>query len=355
MSVKDKKLFGQLFPTKWSLVIFIAYICLFVNQGILVKASQNNGTNNKYDYNIVSVVIGTEFIKLITCIVLYFKDKPSIWQLFDEIRSGFRIGLLYLIPAFLYCLYNNLAFINLANYDPTTYFILLQLRTVITGMLFQILFKKKLTLIQWFSLCLLTMACMIKELGHSIKSSSSDSFNIFSTLMSKNLLLMLIQLFCSCFAGVYNEFLIKNDGNAVHILVQNIFMYTDSILCNLAILLVTSNPLSNNSAIFDFSILFKPYVFIIMLNGAIAGIVTSFFLKHLNSILKTFAATLEILLSAILCSFLFATIIDLYTIISIWLVFVAIYIYAMKPVQNPSINSTSLSNQKSHTNISSNV
>ncbi|KAH7641802.1 hypothetical protein DERF_008786 [Dermatophagoides farinae] len=353
MSIKDNFL-GQLFPTKLSLVIFVAYICLFVNQGILVKASQNNGTNNKYDYNIVTVVIGTELIKLVTSLVLYFKDKPSIWQLFDEIRSGFRIGLLYLIPAFLYCLYNNLAFINLANYDPTTYFILLQFRTVITGSLFQILFNKKLTSLQWFSLCLLTIACMIKELGHSIESSSSDSFNILSALMSKNLFLIMLQLFCSSFAGVYNEFLLKNDGNAVHIIVQNIFMYLDSILCNLALLLITSNPLANNGVIFDLSVLSNLYVWFIMFNGAIAGIVTSFFLKNLNSILKTFASTLEILLSAILCSLLFSTIINIHTIISISLVFLAIYIYAMKPVQNFPINS-SLSNRTDHMNISDDV
>ncbi|OTF74245.1 hypothetical protein BLA29_007835, partial [Euroglyphus maynei] len=266
MTVKDEKLIGQLFPTKLSLVIFVAYICLFVNQGILVKASQKNGTNDKYDYNIVTVVIGTEVIKLVICLVLYLKNKPSMWQLFDELGSSFRIGLLYLIPAFLYCLYNNLAFINLANYDPTTYFILLQFRTVITGLLFQIIFKKKLTSFQWFSLCLLTIACIIKELGHSIKSSSSDSdSNIFSALISKNLFLVMIQLFCSCFAGVYNEFLLKNDGNAVHILVQNIFMYLDSILCNMALLLLTTNPLANNEVIFDLSVLSKPRVLTIMI------------------------------------------------------------------------------------------
>ena len=46
--------------------------------------------------------------------------------------------LLYLVPAFLYCLYNNLSFINLSNYDPATYYLLLQLRVVITGVVFQV-------------------------------------------------------------------------------------------------------------------------------------------------------------------------------------------------------------------------
>jgi len=46
-----------------------------------------------------------------------------------------------MVPAFLYCLYNNLAFVNLATFDPTTYYLLLQLRVVVTGILFQIIFK----------------------------------------------------------------------------------------------------------------------------------------------------------------------------------------------------------------------
>ena len=46
--------------------------------------------------------------------------------------------MLYFVPAFLYCLYNNLAFVNLSTFDPTTYYLLLQLRVVITGILFQV-------------------------------------------------------------------------------------------------------------------------------------------------------------------------------------------------------------------------
>lgn len=45
---------------------------------------------------------------------------------------------MYLIPACLYCIYNNLAFVNLSKFDPTTYFLLLQFRVVVTGVLFQV-------------------------------------------------------------------------------------------------------------------------------------------------------------------------------------------------------------------------
>jgi len=46
----------------------------------------------------------------------------------------------------------------------------------------------------------------------------------------------LLQVFCSCFAGVYNEYLLKGKGSDIHIMVQNVFMYLDSIVCNCLIL-----------------------------------------------------------------------------------------------------------------------
>lgn len=57
--------------------------------------------------------------------------------------KGSNVLALYLVPAFLYCLYNNLAFHNLSVFDPTTYFLLLQFRVVITGLkfVFNLLFK----------------------------------------------------------------------------------------------------------------------------------------------------------------------------------------------------------------------
>lgn len=45
-------------------------------------------------------------------------------------------------------------------------------------------------------------------------------------------------MFCSCLAGVYNELLLKStDTENCNIYIQNVFMYLDSIICNLALLM----------------------------------------------------------------------------------------------------------------------
>ncbi len=48
----------------------------------------------------------------------------------------------------------------------------------------------------------------------------------------------LYKVLCSVFAGVYNEYIIKGAGADIHIMIQNVFMYLDSIFCNVALLSV---------------------------------------------------------------------------------------------------------------------
>ena len=49
------------------------------------------------------------------------------------------------------------------------------------------------------------------------------------------------KVLCSVFAGVYNEYIIKGAGADIHIMIQNVFMYLDSIFCNVALLSVKVN------------------------------------------------------------------------------------------------------------------
>ncbi|XP_053989740.1 UDP-galactose transporter senju isoform X2 [Hylaeus anthracinus] len=278
------------------------------------------------------VVLMTEVLKLIASIILYCKDN-SFGNLCQEITGNKRVLLLYTIPSFLYCLYNNLAFINLAAFDPTTYYVLLQFRVVMTGIIFQVVFNKKLSLKQWFSLIILTIGCMVKHVDFDF------SMNIFNAKvhLNSNIFLIFVQTICSCLAGVYNEYLLKEQGANINIFVQNVFMYIDSIFCNLIVFVILFLSESSPSDMFDNadpSILFQPKVIIIMLNNTAIGIITSFFLKNLNSILKTFASALELVFTAVLCWLIFSIPIHMNTVFSIAMVSYAVILYSQNPVQN---------------------
>ncbi|XP_016956664.1 UDP-galactose transporter senju [Drosophila biarmipes] len=345
----------ELFPTKLTFVIFLLYMSLFIGQGIFVTASQES--NNSYGYNTVTVVLLTEVFKLIVSTCLYCRDH-SLRSLVRDVHKDRNVLALYMVPAFLYCLYNNLAFVNLATFDPTTYYLLLQLRVVVTGILFQIIFKKYLSQRQWISLILLTLGCMMKQIDfgsfysdanddsesaaiqqqHSLNRTAINKAEVHGKNMSGfdfslSAVFILAQTICSCLAGVYNEYLLKDKGADVNIFVQNVFMYLDSIVCNAAILLLRGELLDafspqNLGSIMRFSVL------IIIVNNAAIGIVTSFFLKYMNSILKTFASALELLFTAVLCYFLFSIPIYMNTALAIAVVSYAIYLYTQSPVVN---------------------
>lgn len=151
--------------------------------------------------------------------------------------------------------------------------------------------------------------------------------------LSINAVFILIQTVCSCLAGVYNEYLLKDQGKDINIYIQNVFMYIDSILCNALLLLLTGN-IKSAFASENLSEMFRPGVLLIAINSCCIGIVTSFFLKYMNSILKTFASALELVFTAILCWILFSIPIYLNTVLAIAIVSVAVYLYSQSPVVN---------------------
>ena len=237
----------------------------------------------------------------------------------------------------------------MGSYDPTTYFLLLQFRVVVTGVLFEILFSKRLSRAQWISLILLTIGCIIKQVSYSRSNKQSPDtinadFNILNYL-NTSLLLIMVQVFSSCFAGVYNEYLLKEKDNNVDIMLQNVFMYVDSIICNVLLLFIYvpdngSGGLIEALSFDSLSQIFKIKVLLIIANNAAIGIVTSLFLRFLNSILKAFASALELMFTGILAWIIFDIPLDTSTVFSIIIVSLATWLYSKNPVYNPPANSS---------------
>ena len=159
---------------------------------------------------------------------------------------------------------------------------------------------------------------------------------------------ILIQVLCSVFAGVYNEYIIKGAGADIHIMVQNVFMYLDSIVCNIALLSVKVTMMRTTFRGYciilfqgDISSAFtlpaldsirQPLVLLLIINNSVLGIVTSLFLKKLNSILKAFASALELVVTAVLSVPVLGIPLNLHTVLALGLISVAVVMYARNPV-----------------------
>ena len=92
-------------------------------------------------------------------------------------------------------------------------------------------------------------------------------------------------------------------------MIQNVFMYLDSIICNV-LLLGGKGELSSAFTIGALSSLANPLVLILIFNNAVLGIITSLFLQvtlynnpfplqKLNSVVKAFASALELVITAL--------------------------------------------------------
>ena len=173
---------------------------------------------------------------------------------------------------------------------------------------------------------LLTLGCIIKQLNFNQISMLSLGFNV-------NLVLILVQVFCSCFAGVYNEYLLKGKGGDVPFMLQNVFMYTDSVISNLFVLGFTGH-LQDALTSSSVASILQIKVVCIIINNAAIGIVTALFLRSLNSILKTFASALELMFTAVLAWIIFGIQVNLFTVIAIFVVSFATLLYAQNPVDN---------------------
>ena len=263
--------------------------------------------------------------------------RESVWSLVAGLHQHRSVLLLYLVPASLYCLYNNLSFLSLSYFTPTTYFMFMQIRLLLTGIIYQFLFSRRLSGRQWVSLGLLTVGCMVHAAGSGADGGAAAGGGPGSqpalAQLATGSLFILVQVLCSVFAGVYNEFLIKGKGAEVHIMVQNVFMYLDSILCNV-VLLGGQGEITTAFTPAALQSISTPLVVILIINNSILGIVTSLFLKKLNSILKAFASALELVLTALLSVPLLGIPLSPLTLAALALISVAVVMYAQNPVQS---------------------
>ena len=102
---------------------------------MLVTASRCGESD--YPYNTVTVVLITEVLKLVLSGSIYMRDNTAV-SLGENILENRNVLGLYFVPAALYCLYNNLSFVSLSYFNPTTYFMFMQIRLLLTGLIYQV-------------------------------------------------------------------------------------------------------------------------------------------------------------------------------------------------------------------------
>lgn len=285
---KDEISGRTLFLYKLVSLVVITVFTVAVN--ILVKYSGSQ-KGSQYKYNPTSVVLVAELLKFLISSWGAHQNNLITGDFFNRYidQDFWKYG----VPAFIYVVQNNLVFYCLMYMNVTAYTILSQLKILTTGVFFCFILKKKLTNLQWVSLLLLCVGCATTQLS----TGKGETFSVSTT----GLVLIAIIVSLSAVAGVINEFLLKNVGKGANanLHIQNMKLYFFGMIINI---------LASFYTVTDITSLFVGYNFLafsISFMLAITGLAVSAAMKYANVIVKTFAASLAMVLTSVISIFLF--------------------------------------------------
>ncbi len=301
-------------------------IIAYGSYSILVHLCEKNGI---ITFSSVKMNFIIEFLKLIFSLnaFIYFKqmnsNKIQLFLLFKQ-------SIPYSIPAIIYFLNNNLAVHMQIHMDPASYQILSNFKIFTTAILYRLIIKHKLSNQQWFALILLFLGSLAHSFG-TLKNSSSISKSLTDSnieMYIHPLGIPMIAIYCtlSGFAGVYNEWILKRNYNkSIHL--QNIFLYSYGSFFNLIpviSLMITDSQTSDN---FHFFRGFSIYTWLIVFTQVLNGLFMSVVIKYSSNIIRLFIISFSLIVTAILCFFIFHINLNIYFFVSFLIMICALSLF----------------------------
>ncbi|XP_062261040.1 solute carrier family 35 member A3b [Platichthys flesus] len=252
-----------------------------------------------------SAVVLAEVLKVLTCTLLVFKDcsfnVQSMNQLLkEEIVNKPMETMKLAIPAGIYTLQNNLLYVALSNLDGATYQVTYQLKILTTALFSVSMLGKSLRLHQWLSLLLLTAGIALVQLP---TESGGDPEQTIPTAGSQFVGLMAVLMACvsSGFAGVYFEKILKETKQSVWL--RNIQLGLFSFLFGSVGMMMYDGQSVMQSGIFQG---YNSITWTVVILQALGGLIVAVVIKYADNILKGFATSLSIILSALISYFVLA-------------------------------------------------
>jgi len=299
--------------------------CLTCSQGLLMEASKDE--HGKYPYNVAMVPLMSEFMKLILSGFLlyqqYSKDPKA-----TQMTMDWRSVMLFPIPSIIYLFHNNVQFYTMSYVDAATYQILGNLKIVTTGFLFWIALKRYLSRIQWLALLLLMAGATVSQIsGCEGSVLAAPAMGYFLGILSA---------FLSATAGVYTEFLMKKNNDSLYF--QNMQLYGFGTLFNAIRLFyddATGGGYENGSWLNNGLHGWNWVTWAIAVNFAFSGLFVSWIMKYADTIVKVYATSSAMLLTAVLSVWFFDLEPTLQLFLGILIACVSINLYFMPKDSSP--------------------
>ncbi|XP_023653786.1 solute carrier family 35 member A3b isoform X2 [Paramormyrops kingsleyae] len=248
-----------------------------------------------------SAVVIAELLKILTCVLLVFKDHSYSVRalnsvLTEEILKKRMETLKLAIPSGIYTLQNNLLYVALSNLDAATYQVTYQLKILTTALFSVSMLGRRLSVYQWLSLLILMAGVALVQWPS--ESSAPDQKQLSAGSQLAGVVSVLVACFSSGFAGVYFEKILKESKQSVW--VRNIQLGLFGLVFGLMGMFVYDGERVKESGMFQG---YNKITWMVVALQALGGLVIAAVIKYADNILKGFATSLSIILSTVISYF----------------------------------------------------
>lgn len=312
-------------------VLLVSGDCVLAGlQPILVYISKVDG---KFKFSPISVNFLTEITKIIFTIVMLFiqarrlkvGDKPLFTV--SIFMQAARNNVLLSVPAFLYAINNYLKFIMQLYFNPASVKMLSNLKVLVIAVLLKMIMRRRFSVIQWEALALLLIGISVNQLKSLPEGSSALGLPVAAGAYLYTLFFVTVP----ALASVYNEKALKSQFDT-SIYLQNLFLYGYGAIFNFIGLVVTAIIQGPGS----FNILeghSKATMFLIC-NNAAQGILSSFFFKYADTILKKYSSTIATIFTGVASAVLFGHTLTINFVLGISIVIISMHQYLSNQIKD---------------------
>lgn len=303
-------------------VLLVVGDCMLVGlQPILVFMSKVDGS---FKFSPVSVNFLTEVTKVLFAVIMLLLqarhqkvgEKPLLSV--STFVQAARNNVLLAVPALLYAINNYLKFIMQLYFNPATVKMLSNLKVLVIAVLLKLVMRRRFSIIQWEALVLLLIGISVNQL----KSVPEGTTAMGLPVATGAYLYTLVFVTVPSLASVFNEYALKSQFET-SIYLQNLFLYGYGAIFNFLGIILTA--IIKGPGSFDILQGHSKATMLLICNNAAQGILSSFFFKYADTILKKYSSTVATIFTGIASAALFGHSLTINFILGISIVFISMH------------------------------
>ncbi|KAL0668535.1 hypothetical protein Bca4012_031239 [Brassica carinata] len=203
-------------------------------------------------------------------------------------------------------------------FNPATVKMLSNLKVLVIAVLLKMVMKRRFSIIQWEALALLLIGISVNQL----RSLPEGATAIGIPLATGAYICTFIFVTVPSMASVFNEYALKSQYDT-SIYLQNWFLYGYGAIFNF--LGILASVIYKGPESFDILQGHSRATVFLIMNNAAQGILSSFFFKYADTILKKYSSTVATIFTGIASAALFGHVITMNFLLGISIVFISMH------------------------------